>query len=547
MAQKIWGPTTGLKQAQKNGLSRIYRRHVPPQHVVTVELAHFLAEMSHEIRRQVGVLIDRRGKIQYVIVGDGQSLFLPDLGRHRAGRGRFRGLRLIHTLVLGEALTRDDLTDLSLLRLDLVAVLQIDKSGAASTIEIAHLCPPGPDGTGWEVLLPQPVGRIDLHFQRFIDDLEVQFAAGTKGRDVASGVRAIAVHVTPGPIDGADARRSLAELHELARTAGVDIVEEVVQRRPKADPRYVLGQGKLQELMLASMQQDVELILFDRDLTPAQVRSIAEVTELGVIDRTQLILDIFSSHAKSRKGKLQVELAQLRYTLPRLVGRGTAMSRLAGGIGGRGPGETKLELDRRRAKERIRRLQDQIVELSKQRQQQRRRRVNSGVPSAAIVGYTNAGKSTLLNSLTGSDALVEDKLFATLDPTTRRLHLEGGKELVLTDTVGFIRALPSDLIEAFKATLEELGDAGFLLHVVDISATGWEERVQAVRDILKELQVDEKPELLVFNKAELVDDAEWLEHLCQSHGGLTVSAIDKKTLRPLKERLRLMAANLRRR
>jgi GTP-binding protein HflX len=527
LAQKIWGPTTGLKPAQKNGLSRIYRRHVPPEDVVTVELSHFLAEISHEIRRQVGVLIDRRGKIQYVIVGDNQSLFLPDLGRHRAGRGRFRGLRLIHTHVQGEALTRDDLTDLSLLRLDLVAVLQIDSSGAASTIEIAHLCPPGADGTGWEVLLPQPVGRIDLHFQRFIDDLEFQFGAGRKGRDVSSGVRAIAVHVTAEPTDGTKTRRSLAELHELARTAGIDIVEEVIQRRPKADPRYVLGRGKLQDLMLASMHQEVELILFDRDLTPAQVRSIAEVTELGVIDRTQLILDIFSRHAKSRKGKLQVELAQLRYTLPRLVGHGTAMSRLAGGIGGRGPGE------------------DQIVELSKQRGQQRRRRVSSGVPSAAIVGYTNAGKSTLLNSLTGADALAEDKLFATLDPTTRRLHLEGGKELVLTDTVGFIRALPGDLIEAFKATLEELGDAGFLVHVVDISSTSWEEHVQTVRDILKELEVGEKPELLVFNKAELVNDTDFLEHVCRSHGGLAISAIEKRTLRPLKERLRMMAAALR--
>jgi GTP-binding protein HflX len=545
VAQKVWGPTKGLKAAQRNALERVYRRHVPTEQVVTTELAHFMAELSHEIGRQVGVLIDRRGKIQHVIIGDSQSLFLPELGRHRAGGGRLRGLRLIHTHVRGEALTRDDLTDLSLLRLDLVGVLQIDDHGDATTIELAHIVPPGQTATGWEVLPPQDIGKLDLHFRMFIEELELQLGARKQGRRVSSGTRAIVVHVTKGRTDSTEARRSLEEIRELARTAGIDLVEEMVQRRPKADPRYVLGRGKLEQLVLASMQQEVELIIFDRNLTPAQARSIAEMTEIAVIDRTQLILDIFARHAKSKKGKLQVELAQLRYTLPRLIGHGIAMSRLAGGIGGRGPGETKLELDRRRAKDRIVRLQEQIQQLSKQREQQRRRRVNAGVPSAAIIGYTNAGKSTLLNTLTGAKVIAENKLFATLDPTTRRLFFEDGREVVLTDTVGFIRDLPSDLIEAFKATLEELSDADFLVHVVDIGSVGWEDRVQAVRQILEELNVQDKSELMIFNKADQMEDKELLQHLCTTHHAIAVSAPNAKTLRPLKTQLRTMAGTFR--
>ena len=515
MAQKVWGPTTGLKSGQRNALSRIYRRHVPPDQVVTSELAHFMANLSHDIRRQVGVLIDRRGKIQYVIVGDSDALFLPDLGRNRAGVGRLRGLRLIHTHVRGEPLTRDDLTDLSLLRLDMIGVIQLDDDGDPTTIELAHVVAPGRTETGWEVIAPEDISRLNLDFGTFIDELELELGAARKGRRVSQGTRAIAVHVTPGRTDSTETRRSLEELRELARTAGIDLVEEMIQRRPKVDPRFVLGRGKLDQLVLATMQQEAELVIFDRDLSPAQARSIAEATEIAVIDRTQLILDIFARHAKTRKGKLQVELAQLRYTLPRLMGRGTAMSRLAGGIGGRGPGETKLELDRRRAKDRITRLQDQIRTLSRQREQQRRRRINAGVPSAAIIGYTNAGKSTLLNTLTGAKVLAENKLFATLDPTTRRLFFDDGREIVLTDTVGFIRDLPSDLMEAFKATLEELSDADFLVHVVDLSSVGWEDRMASVRGILEELDVQEKQELVVFNKTDAIADKELVDHLAR--------------------------------
>ena len=537
ISTQVSGNLVGLKAAQRHALERVYRRTVPPAEVISAELATFMAEVSSELNRQVGVVIDRRGRVQHVVVGDHERLFLPDLGRQRAGRARLRGVRLVHTHVLGERLNKDDLTDLTKLQLDLIAAIQAGPGGVAGTIEVAHLVPPGPDGVTVEVRAPVPVHRLELDCARFIDDLEGRFAAATRGEATREGVtRAIAVHVTAGR-KSAEVEQSLAELAELARTAGVALVETVVQRRPEPDPRFVVGKGKLQELTLAALHHDAELMVFDQDLSPSQARAIADNVELKVIDRTQLILDIFAQRAKSQDGKLQVELAQLKYALPRLAGKGTSMSRLMGGVGGRGPGETKLEIDRRRAKERITALQRKIEELGRQRSQRRAKRAAGGVPVAAIVGYTNAGKSTLLNTLTGAAVLAEDKLFATLDPTARRLRFPSEMELVLTDTVGFIRDLPEDLKAAFKATLEELGEADVLLHVVDISQPGWEERMSAVEAILGELKLRDVPVVLVFNKIDRYEDAAQARALCRQWEALGVSALERATLRPLTDKL----------
>ncbi|MGB0590939.1 MAG: GTPase HflX [Myxococcota bacterium] len=538
IATQIAGNTDGLKANQRDRLQRIYRRTVSPEQVITPELAQYIASASRDLRRQIGLLIDRRGRIAHVVVGDTTKLFLPELGRQRAGRSRFRGLRLVHTHIQGERLSRDDLTDLSKLQLDMIAVLQVNDEGLPTTIELAHLIPKGPSGALWEIIAPAPFHTYRLDFDVFIADLEGQFA--TYRRTQASGeglTAAIAVHLATGAPNQPSADESIAELRELARTAGIALVEVIVQRRRTPDPRYVIGRGKLDELLLASIQQEAELIVFDCNLNPSQVRSIADVTEAKVIDRTQLILDIFAQRATTADGKLQVELAQLKYMLPRLAGKNTAMSRLTGGIGGRGPGETKLEIDRRRAQNRITHLQKDIKRLAKQRGGRRRRRDRSGIPTVAIVGYTNAGKSTLLNALTGSTVLAEDKLFATLDPTTRRLRFPDEQELVLTDTVGFIRDLPEDLVTAFKATLEELVHADVLLHVVDLSAARWEDRMASVDAILEDLGVQNKPRVVVFNKMDQVDEPETIAPLCRRFEAVAVSALDRATFESLTERL----------
>ncbi|MDP6945093.1 MAG: GTPase HflX, partial [Myxococcota bacterium] len=431
--------------------------------------------------------------------------------------------------------------DLSLLQLDMVAVIQASDEGEATTLEMAHLLPPGPSGALWDIIAPAPLREVDLDFARFIADLEAQFA--TYRRTLAADgdiTPAVAVHVASGLPGQPKPDESIAELRELARTAAIEIVEVIVQKRRKPDPRFVIGRGKLDDLLLASMQREAELIIFDCDLTPAQVRSIANVTEAKVIDRTQLILDIFAQRATTADGKLQVELAQLQYMLPRLAGKNTAMSRLAGGIGGRGPGETKLEIDRRRAQNRVAQLKKQIVLLAKQRGGRRRRRERSGIPTVAIVGYTNAGKSTLLNALTGAKVLAEDKLFATLDPTTRRLRFPDEQELVLTDTVGFIRDLPEDLVAAFKATLEELVHADVLLHVVDLAAERWEDRMEAVDRVLTDLDVHEKPRLIVFNKRDQVPDQSVIDPVCRRFDAVAISALQRDTFAPLTERLRAL-------
>jgi GTP-binding protein HflX len=314
----------------------------------------------------------------------------------------------------------------------------------------------------------------------------------------------------------------------------VIVLDTVIQRLKEINPKYLLGEGKLKEIIINAMDKGATLLIFDQDLTPSQMSAIAESTELKVIDRSQLILDIFATRAHSRDGKVQVELAQLKYALPRLTGKGTAMSRLMGGIGGRGPGEMKLEIDRRRIRDRINRLERELDILSEARRQRKQRRVEKGIPIASIIGYTNAGKSTLLNALTKSATFVEDRMFATLDTASRRLRFPRERDIVITDTVGFIRDLPKDLMSAFKATLEELEDADLLLHVVDISNIRFEQQIESVENILKELNLADKPRLMVFNKIDRVSTEE-VENIVARYDAVALSAINPDTLTPLLE------------
>jgi len=343
----------------------------------------------------------------------------------------------------------------------------------------------------------------------------------------------VLVQVNIGRITPEEADARLAELKELCRTAGVRVLDTVTQRRQQVDPRYLIGKGKIEELITRALQNDATMLVFDHDLNPAQSRTISDATELKVIDRTMLILDIFAQHAQSRDGKLQVELAQLKYTLPRLHEKNTMMSRLTGGIGGRGPGETKLEVNRRRARDRIHLFEQQIKELGKRREQRRSLRTKNEMPIVSIVGYTNAGKSTLLNSLTQGDVLVEDKLFATLDPTSRRLRFPSEREIIITDTVGFIRDLPKDLVAAFRATLEELEEADLLLHVVDAADPAREAHIRAVERILDELKLGEKQRLIVFNKCDKLSPEQVIELAAEREKSIAISAKDARTTKPL--------------
>jgi GTPase len=524
----VHGNTLGLAPSELGSLERLYRRRVPPDRVTSPELARALTERSAGIGRQVGVLINRRGQIEYVVVGDAGKISLPDLGRQRAGLGRLRGLRLVHTHLRGEPLTRDDLVDLAMLRLDLVAAIGVEEDALPGMVHVAHVVPDRPDQPVdqrplWET---RPVIRfhdLDLDFLALVSSLEEEIARSTRLRAPGSKNRAVLVGVASGP--RRQAQESMDELKELARTAGVTVLDTVLQTR-RPDPRTLLGSGKLEELNLRCMQYGAELIVFDQDLTPSQLNAIAEATELKVIDRTQLILDIFAQRARSRDGKLQVELAQLRYRLPRLRGKGDAMSRLAGGIGGRGPGETKLEEDRRRLRERIHRLERELEAIAVSRSMRRKQRGRRRLPVVSIVGYTNAGKSTLLSALTGTPAYADDLLFATLDPASRRLRFPRDREVIVTDTVGFIRDLPPDLTAAFRATLEELEDADLLLHVVDVSDPRFEEQMEAVDSILGDLHLDSVPKLVVFNKIDrLSDGTDSLASLCRRHGAVAVSAL----------------------
>ena len=500
MKEDLFGNTAGLKASHSKRLLATRRRRVQQRELVSPELARHLTELSREIGRQLGVLINRRGEVEHVIVGDARQLVLPDIGRARAGHARLRGLRLVHTHLKDEPLTRDDLTDLVLLRLDAVAAVVAREDGLPGKVYVATLMPWNTSGDLYHLAEAPSLYELEFDAQAQIAALEQEMARVAPVRAVGVAGRAILVGVHTG--DRAAAEASLQELQELARTADVQVLDVVLQARREIDPRTLIGEGKLQEILVRSMALGADLLLFDRDLTPSQGRHIGEATSLRILDRTQLILDIFAQRAQSADGKLQVELAQLKYLLPRLIGRDDSLSRLAGGIGGRGPGETKLEIDRRRVRERISALEARIDRLSGDRATRRRQRNRTGVPVISIVGYTNAGKSTLLNSLTDSAVLAENKLFATLDPTSRRLRFPRDREVIITDTVGFIRDLPKDLVAAFRATLEELAEADLLLHVVDASDPRHDEQAQAVERVLSTLAVADTPRLLVYNKAD---------------------------------------------
>jgi GTPase len=528
--ERIYGKTSGLKSSQQRSLEKLYRRKVPAENLVSQELARRLAWISKELNRQVAVLLTRKGEVAYVIVGDKKHIHIPDTSRFRSGGGRLKGLRCVHTHLSGEDLSEEDLTDMALLALDLIACIKVDQAGLPGEISYAHILPQARNGENWEIARASDTGRLNVNFLDLIHGLEEELARSTSAKSIRKAEQAILVAVGTGPKWREEAR--LEELAQLARSDDLEVVEKVIQTVKRVDSHLLIGKGKLSDLALKCVQQGADLLVFDNDLTPAQVRNLADFTELRIIDRTQLILDIFSCRAVSREGKIQVELAQLQYLLPRLATKNTAMSRLTGGIGGRGPGETKLEINRRRVHERIARLSHELTGIGRQRQGRRRLRAAKGLPVISIVGYTNAGKSTLLNALTHSRVAVKNRLFETLDPSSRRLRFPREREAIITDTVGFIRDLPASLMDAFASTLEELHDADLLLHVLDATSAEVEDQRETVEMVLERIGIHLLPRLLVVNKVDLLEEGEG-RNLAEKIGGIPISAVHPSSLTPL--------------
>lgn len=523
------------------------------------ELAKTICSLSFELNRQIGILADRKGNVQYVIVGDTNEVFIPSLERFPIVPGSLRGLRLLHTHLKGEDITDDDLTDLALLRLDSVTALHFNPQGHPYRMQTAHLLPPD-NYNYFDFMTDTDPHRQSVDYQAFITELESEISSKTKRlHKVDEGNVTMLIGCYP---SRAHARENMAELSELARSANMYVIDEVVQLKDKIHPKYVIGPGKLKEIVIKSMQSGVEFLVFDNPLSPAQAKSIADFTDLKILDRPQLILDIFAKRAKTNDGKIRVELAQLKYLLPRLSQRDDSLSRLTGGIGGRGPGNTKLEIDRRRINERIAMLSKKLKHIEKNRETMRRKRNRNELPIVSIIGYTNAGKSTLLNSLTQSGVYADNLMFATLDTSSKRIRFPQERDVIITDTVGFIRDLPENLKGAFKSTLEELQDADVLLHVVDVCSDGFNSRVASVEAVLQELELTDKETILVLNKIDMLEQFETdyiqfgemdelgdPEKYERAHGIVNlierynkvcmVTALDRKSFRELLELIRL--------
>ena len=474
--------------------------------MVTPELTRTLLALSGEFERTMTVLIDRKGKIRFVFIGEPCDFpFEKLLGRRRRAKYRLRGLRAVRTDLKGSGLTNSDLTTLANERLDLVASASISQNGSAGRFEYANLIPPDEKNPAkWEISKFSDLGRIEINLEQEINSIEQALRRAflkNGGKENREGVILVGFSTKFRYL----AEKSLEELDSLALSAEKVVLDKVVQVRKKVDRRYLVGKGKLREVALHAKHLGADTIIFDTELTPAQANAIGEESGLDVMDRSQLIIQIFATHAKTNEGKIQARLAELQYNLPRLKGKGTTFSQLGGGIGTRGPGEKKLEQERRNIRKQIAQLEKQTENLCRRREHTRKNRKTSRIPTLSFIGYTNVGKSTLFNRLTKSSIVTQDKLFSTLNPTTRKVMLPGGKQILMTDTVGFISKLPQELINAFRATLEEIGEADLLLHVADASDPEVREKIDSVIKIMESMECENIPSILVFNKTDEAD------------------------------------------
>ena len=528
--KEILGNTEGLKNNTIAILEQLYQLRVPPWQLVSQEIAVQMAQVTSAINREVNIFLDRKGTVLSVSVGESNTVSLPDLPGRR-GSGRLSGIRCIHTHPGGNPkLSGIDLSALRSHKYDLMAAIGVnDEKPEDFVFNFAIIT--GKDGYGQYTVQEYGVLKPDvletLFLPNIISSAEKLLAATDDNQKLEQRPeRTMLVSLEYGKQDRLwTSEDSLEELRQLAETAGADVIAKFLQKRPKPDPGFFIGRGKVRDLALYAQQEDIDLCVFDEELSPAQQRNLEQALGIKVLDRTALILDIFAQRARTNEGKLQVELAQLQYTLPRIMGQGLSLSRLGGGIGTRGPGETKLETDRRMIRDRIAYIKGCIDKVQNVRNLHRSYRNKNQVPSVSLIGYTNAGKSTLLNVLTNSDVYEKDQLFATLDPTTRQLDLPDKRQAVLTDTVGFIQRLPHQLIAAFKSTLEETLDADLLVHVIDVSHPLYKEQSEAVYRVLQEVGAQDKPVLSVFNKIDkLPQDSGLLEQLRAIPESVCISA-----------------------
>lgn len=520
----VQGNVSGIRQSVLTMLTEIYDIVIPTGQAITTELAETLSRLTTQLNREIAIYINRRGQIVSVAIGDNSTVTLPENAGRRSTQ-KLSGIRCIHTHPHGDSeLSNLDVTSLKKMRFDLMAALGVD-DGKPVAISFGFISGLVTDSN----IQVQTVGPLDmadfiaLDLNYLINQISRNLADDSKTTsNLIEAERAILTGLEQDK--GWEIADSLHELGQLAETAGAEVVGVLSQKRSKPDPTYFIGRGKIAEIGHLCQEVNADLVIFDDELSPAQQRNIEQTLGRKVLDRTALILDIFAQRARTHEGKLQVELAQLRYNLPRLGGQGLVLSRLGGGIGTRGPGETKLEVDRRRIRARISDIEQAIDQLGKQRNLHRQKRQEARIPNVALVGYTNSGKSTLLNTLTAAGVLAEDKLFATLDPTTRKINLPGNQETLITDTVGFIQKLPHQLIAAFRATLEEVVQADLLLHVIDASHPRHQEQSDAVFQVLRELKAAEKPLITVFNKVDKIDNPHELERLLRHPDSVAISA-----------------------
>lgn len=537
--REIKGNIKGIRDSVIAELQKLYDMQSPQ--LVSQELAVKLADITEYINREISVYITRSGQIIEIAVGDNATVELPSFSGRR-GAGRLSGIRCIHTHPGGNPyLSGVDISALKNNKYDAmvaIGVVSPDFTKSELTFGLITDIDSNENYTA-ECYGPYSIEDAEnINFVNTVSTIEriLDKQTGTASLQVMSE-RAILIGMEWGKNDSLwTVDDSLEELKQLADTAGATVIKKFIQKRPKPDPAFFIGRGKVQELALYAQQENIDLCIFDDELSPAQQRNIESVMGIRILDRTALILDIFAQRARTNEGKLQVELAQLQYTLPRIMGKGLMLSRLGGGIGTRGPGETKLEVDRRRIRDRIAFIKDQIEKVKAVRSLHRSKRKKNNVFEVSLVGYTNAGKSTLLNTLTNSDIYAKDQLFATLDPTTRQLTLPNKQEIIITDTVGFIQRLPHQLIAAFRSTLEVVTEADLLVHVIDVSHELYKEQAAAVHEVLKEIGAETKPVITVYNKIDkLPPDSKLADRLALEEDTVCISAAKKLNLETLQQ------------